>query len=56
MAKLVQMREDTPDFAANARGEHRAGAGLDMMRHVNDGDSECFFGVVRRTDEGGRER
>jgi hypothetical protein len=31
--------------------------GLDMMRHVNDRVAGCFFcGVVRRTDEGLRER
>jgi hypothetical protein len=46
------MREDTLDFAAN-----NDGAGLDMMRDVNDGVAECFFcGFVRRTDEGPRER
>jgi hypothetical protein len=28
-----------------------------MMRHVSDGIAKCFFcGVVRRTDEGRRER
>lgn len=49
MARLVRLREDILDFAANA--------GLYMMRHINDKVEKRFFcGVVRGTEEGQRER